>query len=209
LAHAARGGAWNSFIYNENMCGYVAESLLHAPLFRTWFVQLMGGLKSASKEGLLAAMKRKESIGLIPGGFHEASVSCAGADRVFLKDRKGFVVYALRHGYSLTPVYTFGESETYSQPQGMYKLRFALNDWKLPAILPFGRWWCPLLPRTNVELHTVGGTPLQLPKIDKPTAEDVDFWHSKYVQHLKAHFDLHKGNFGVASGSHKRELEIW
>ena len=121
---------------------------------------------------------------------------------------KGFVKYALQHGYSLTPVYTFGESETYSNVQGMTKFRYTINDWKLPAIVPFGKWWFPLLPKA-VELHTVGGRPLKLPRIEKPTKEDVDVWHGKYMQHLTEHFDEHKGTFGVASGSSKRELEIW
>ena len=83
----ANGGAWNSFYYDTNVCGFVAESLLHAPLFRTWFVKVLGGLRSAEKGSLLGAMGKRESIGLIPGGFHEATICHQGTDRVFLKNR--------------------------------------------------------------------------------------------------------------------------
>ena len=201
-------GAWNSFYYKNGVVGLVADALCHAPVFRFWFVQMLGGLGPASKGEFVKLLKARRSFGLIPGGFHEATIAERGTDRVFLRKRKGFVKYALQHGYSLTPVYTFGESETYSNPSGFWNARWALNDWKIPAILPFGRWFFPLLPKA-VELHTVGGSPLRLPRIEEPTAEQVDEWHAKYVTHLKALFDEHKAEFGKASGSDKRELEIW
>lgn len=31
-------------------------------------------------------------------------------ERVYLRQRKGFIKYALQHGYTLVPGYTFGES---------------------------------------------------------------------------------------------------
>ncbi|CAM9488198.1 unnamed protein product, partial [Heterosigma akashiwo] len=57
-------------------------------------------------------MEKGESFGIIPGGFEEATISKLGAQRVYLKKRKGFVKYALKYGYALVPVYTFGESDT-------------------------------------------------------------------------------------------------
>ena len=177
-------------------------------MFRIVFVKLLGGLHTATKESTQYFMKRGVSFCLIPGGFHEATIGCPQTDRVYLKDRKGFIKYALQYGYALQPVYTFGESETYANLQGAYKVRWSINDWKVPAIMPVGRWWCPILPR-GCELHTVGGTPLSLPKIVNPTAKDVDEWHGKYVEHLRGHFNKHKKEFGGGNGSSERELEIW
>ena len=202
----ANGGAWNSFFYTKGFLGLVASSLLHAPGFRLLFVKLLGGIDSAEKDSLVGKMKRGESFGLIPGGFHEATISHPGISRVFLKNRKGFVKYALQYGFTLTPVYTFGESSTYWNAPGFWGLRWWLNDRKLPSILPFGRWWFPLLPRP-VELNTIGGEPLKLPKIEKPTPNDVDMWHGVYVEHLKKHFDAHKKEFGGIEA--ESELEIW
>ena len=137
----ANAGAWNSFYYNSGVVGLVADALCHAPVFRFWFVKCLGGLGPASKGSFVACLTARRSFGLIPGGFHEATIASPGSDRVFLKDRKGFVKYALQHGFALTPVYTFGENELYDNPEGLWKLRWCLNDLKIPAILPVGRWY--------------------------------------------------------------------
>ena len=63
-----------------------------------------------------------------------------------------------------------------------------------------------MLPR-SVDLNTIGGEPLRLPKIEKPTAEDVDKWHKAYMEHLKKHFDTYKKEFGGTEAD--SELEIW
>jgi hypothetical protein len=36
-----------------------------------------------------SSLQNKESFGLIPGGFHEATIAYPGTSRVFLKNRKG------------------------------------------------------------------------------------------------------------------------
>ena len=36
-----------------------------------------------------------------------------GRERVYVRRRKGFVKLALRYGYTIYPIYTFGESHTY------------------------------------------------------------------------------------------------
>jgi len=104
------------------------------------------------------------------------------------------------------PVYTFGECNTYSNLQGMWKLRHTMNSWKLPAIVPFGRWYCPLLPK-KVAVNTIGGKPLKLPRIDQPSKGDIDEWHGKYVEHLKAHYARHADEF--AKYNESKELEVW
>ena len=42
--------------------------------------------------------------------FQEATITCKDVDRVYIKDRKGFVKYALQYGYDLVPSYTFGDA---------------------------------------------------------------------------------------------------
>ena len=74
----------------------------------------------------------------------------------------------------------------------------------LPAIVPWGQWWCPILPKNQVDLHVVVGTPLALPTIPQPTQNDIDTWHGLYVEHLIELFDHHKGRFGIIE-----DLEVW
>merc|ERR1711879_209657 len=96
---------------------------------------------------------------LVPGGFQEATITCPGHERVFLANRQGFVKYALRHGYDLVPVYTVGEADLFGNPQGAWRLRFALNALGIPAVLPLGCYWMPLAPR-RVPLRVVIGSPV-------------------------------------------------
>lgn len=65
-------------------------------------------------------------------------------------------------------------------------------------------WWAPFLPRSDIPLHTVVGSPLQLPLIPDPTAEDVAFWHKAYIKALTEIFDTYKGRFGYGD----RSLEV-
>jgi 2-acylglycerol O-acyltransferase 2 len=76
----------------------------------------------------------------------------------------------------------------------------------LPAILPFGAWFCPMLPRPNKELHVVVGVPLQLPKISQPSAEDVEKWHGKYTAQLH---ELYQRHAERAYGKGTHVLEVW
>ena len=199
-------GGWQEYFNTRGGIGLVANSLLHAPFFRAIFVNLAGSIEGADKATMIRKMKKGISLGLIPGGFEEATISCLGKDRVYLKKRKGFVKYALQYGYSLTPVYTFGECNLYWNLQGCWGLRHWMNAQKVPAIVCFGRWWCPLLPR-SVDVATIGGTPLVLPKIDNPTKADIDEWHGKYCEALVAHYERWEGEYGAYNG--KRGLEVW
>ena len=151
-------------------------------------------------------MRLQRNCGLIPGGFHDASIHCLDVDRVCLKNRKGFVKYAIQYQYSLTPVFGFGEKDTFYNVQGAWSLRLWLNDFGIPGILPFGRWICPILPR-NDRLHVVVGEPLKppkLPKDGKVTREMVDEHHAIYIAKLKAMYKKYSIVYGKEC-----ELEVW
>merc|ERR1719191_1725832 len=98
-----------------------------------------------------------------------------------MKNRKGIIKYALQHGYAVTPIWTFGETDTFHTFTHFLKQRLALNKFGIPAVAFFGFWGFPLLPMPNVDLLTFVGPPLQLPKIPDPTAADLDDWHKKYL----------------------------
>lgn len=52
---------------------------------------------------------------------------------MYLRNRKGFIVYALRYGYRVSPVYTFGEELLYSSFERWPNFRLWLNKWKIPC----------------------------------------------------------------------------
>ena len=105
--------------------------------------------------------------------------------------------------------YTFGESDLYrSLRHPLYRklCHFTLSKGGFVVPCFWGpRWWCPLLPRDDVPLHTVIAEPVQLPLIPNPTNEDVAHWHAKYVAAVVAIYDGHKVRFGYGD----RVLEVF
>jgi 2-acylglycerol O-acyltransferase 2 len=178
--------------------GLAVRLLCDSPLFRHFIVDTVRSTWPADREGMLALFNRGEAIALIPGGFHEASITCRGVHRAFVLKKKGFVKLALRYGYALYPSYVFGESDTYYNVQGATKLRIWLAEFNVPAIVPFGRGFFPPLPRRDLGLYHVVGKPIVLPKIEDPTQAQLDEYHAKYVQALRELFDRNKANFGCA-----------
>lgn len=145
-----------------------------------------------------------ENVGLIPGGFQEASLYVRGRHRVVLKRKTGFIKYALQFGYQVVPVYVFGEEKTLWKVDLLPKrVALWLNKFNIPATVFFGKYG--LLPDDDIDLRVVVGEPLQLPTIASPSAEDVSKHHALYVQALKDLFDRHKEANGVAPDV---ELEI-
>lgn len=177
-----------------------------APTFRIGLSLLGCKMGSVSPRDLNRYMENQEpELMIVPGGFHEATIACKGHERVYLKNRKGFVKYALRHGYDLVPVYTFGEGDLYSNPQGGWCWRFALNNICLPTVLPWGFTWMPLFPNREAEVTTVVGPPVPMPHIKKPTTEDVRVHHDRYVKALE---EIYRKTAPVTA-SKNRKLEIW
>ena len=141
--------------------------------------------------------------------MEEVALYTRGRERVYLRKRAGFIKYALQHGYLVQPAYTFGECDLYTSLQAGRAVRM----WMLRAlgfVVPIfwgPYWWCLgafFLPRRDVPLHTVVGSPLKLPTIAEPTTEDVALWHGRYVAAITEIFDAYKGRFGYGD----RTLEV-
>ena len=152
------------------------------------------GCESVGKRNMLKRMKSSANIGLIPGGFEEATIFAHDHHRVFIRNRRGFVKYALQHGYKVHPVYSFGEEKTYYAFPYFLNARLWLNKWKIPAVAFFG-FLLPFLPKPKVDLVTVVGTGIPFPTISNPTPKDVDQYHTKYVEELRNLFDKHKSKY--------------
>ncbi|KAE9033403.1 hypothetical protein PR002_g8691 [Phytophthora rubi] len=173
----------------------VADILFYFPVMRE-LVNWMD-FTSAAKPAFKEVMRTGQSVCLMPGGFEEATLYERGKHRVYIKKRFGFIKLALQHGYKVHPVYTFGEEYAYYTFPFLLKLRLKLNEFKMPGVLFFGRPECFYLPRTDVDLITVVGKPIALPRIEHPTKEDVRKYHGLYVTALQHLFDQHKGVYAV------------
>ena len=161
---------------------------------------------AATKRVMLKAMAEgKSSLALLPGGFQEATLCSRGKDRVYVKNRAGFVKYCLMHGYSIVPCYTFGESDCYKCFSWLLGPRLALAKRNIPAAAMWGAWWCPMLPRSDAELITFIGEEIKLPKIAEPSKDEIKKYHGQYIHALQALFDKHKAE----AGSPDAKLEVF
>ncbi|RHY99950.1 hypothetical protein DYB35_008959 [Aphanomyces astaci] len=163
-----------------------------------------GGPANRSSFEMLA--KEGTNIGLLPGGFEEASLFTYKKHRVFLKNRKGFIKLGLQYGYKVHPVYTFGEEDTFWTLPYFASLRLFLNQYKIPTVVFWGQWWCPFMPHPSAKLVTVVGPPLALPLTPSPTKEDVDKYHALYLDALQTLFDKFKAEYASTPDA---TLEIW
>ncbi|CAI5728839.1 unnamed protein product [Peronospora effusa] len=114
-------------------------------------------------------MATGQNVCLLPGGFEEATIYERGKHRVYIKKRFGFIKLALQHGYKVHPVYTFGEEYAYHTFPYLLKLRLKLNEFKIPVVFFYGLLRCFYLPCTDVDLITVVGEALVMPRIEQPT----------------------------------------
>ena len=170
-------GNTRSEFYDARVVFMVVETLFYIPIISD--IVIFNNTWPATKYEMVTRMEKKQNLALLPGGFEEATLYRNGRHRVFIKQRKGFVKYALQNGYKLVPTYTFGEERTYWAFSWLSKKLKFLNKYKIPTVFFIGKYL--LAPNDNVSLITVVGSPLQLPRIEEPTDADVDEWHGKYV----------------------------
>ena len=184
---------------------FIAASLREPSHLFKLLCDVSGRLESASRKQMLKFMRLGRNVAIIPGGFEDATLFEHGKHRVAMKKRKGLIKYALQHGYSLVPIYTFGENRSFYTWTGGLKQRMWLNKFQMPAVLFWGDYLVPIFPRRDCHCLSYIGEPLQLPLMGEPTSADVDEWHGKYLAALKRLFDESKGDAGEPDAV----LEIW
>ncbi|KAG1713342.1 hypothetical protein DVH05_001128 [Phytophthora capsici] len=173
----------------------VAENLFWFPVMRDLLNWM--DFNSVAKSTFHRIMATGQNVCLIPGGFEEATLYERGKHRVYIKKRFGFIKLALQHGYKVHPAYTFGEEYAYHTFPYFLKLRLKMNEFKIPGVLFFGLPQCFFLPHSDIDLITVVGEALILPHIEQPTKEDVQKYHSQYVEALQKLFDKYKSVYAV------------
>jgi 2-acylglycerol O-acyltransferase 2 len=167
---------------------------------------LHGGIGVLSKSNLQEEMASMRNIAFVPGGLQDATVASFGKERTCIRKRTTFIKYALEHGYKVTPVYTFGESMAYFTFSSLLDLRLWLSrTFGIQASIVLGFPLFPLLPEPSTEIRTVVGKPIQMPKIEEPSVEDIEKYHQAYCEALTDLFEQHKQAAGLGESA---RLEI-
>jgi 2-acylglycerol O-acyltransferase 2 len=204
--------AWSAFL-NDHEGSYASiqpdmdvrfvtlASNFKIPFFRE--LLLWVGLLDASADTIRFNLNKGRSIIVMVGGAEESLHARPGVSELVLSRRKGFVKIALQMGTPLVPVYGFGENELFyqvSNPEGSILRRVqeyikGITGVALPAFHGRGIFLYDygFLPR-RIPLVTVIGEPIPLPKIEKPTDEDIEKYHTIYIENLKRLYNEYKGS---------------
>ncbi|XP_058481846.1 2-acylglycerol O-acyltransferase 2-A isoform X2 [Solea solea] len=182
------------------------------PLFRDYI--MCGGLVSSAKSSLsyLVSCPEGGQVAVIAvGGAPEALDARPGALKLQIKNRKGFIKLALKHGAQLVPVFSFGENELFDQmenPAGS-SLRTLQNRLQsimgvaLPLFHARGvfQYSFGLIPYRK-SIHTVVGKPISVTQTPSPSSEDIESLHAIYLQSLTDLFEHHKHTYGLSDDQH-------
>ncbi|KAK9918066.1 hypothetical protein WJX75_000903 [Coccomyxa subellipsoidea] len=179
------------------MIGLVATVLLQIPFFKHMFAWM--GCKPADKPVTMRLLKNA-SVGIIVEGvagiFQGATLQ---HERIFLKQRKGFIKCAIQSGVDIVPVYHLGSSQ-------MLRCTGS-SDWsrrmRMSMCVFWGRWGLPLPYKHDIV--SLVGTPVTVVQQDDPSQEEVDAVHARFVTAITELFDTHKH---LMPGWEKKKLTI-
>ena len=181
------------FLHHPNNNGIFSKSklLMARPAYYLPFgglIHSLYGSSTVNPQSFNKLLKDKTNVCFYPGGFEEATLTKCEENTVYINNRKGFIKYALKYGYTIYPTYFFDECNLW-KTFSLGKFGLLLNKLKIPAIFPK-----TLLPNKNCFLKGVVGKGIKLPKIENPTKEDIGNYHEIYIEKLKELFEKHKIN---------------
>lgn len=182
-----------------------ASILFRIPAVRE--ISLWSGAVDARKEVAEKILRDGGSFSVFPGGQMEQMLTEYGKETLYLKQRKGFVKIALKHGVPLVPCYGFGCSDYYQTSKFALGWRmWLLKNFGMAIPLAtgtFGSSLCPFPTATTVVL----GAPVDIPKLKvkgKPSSKEVDHAHKLFCDALVKLFEDNKKRLGYGD----RTLDI-
>ena len=120
---------------------------------------------------------------------------------------------AVKAGVPIVPVYVFGHTRLFTQPEFAPDSPVAKLSRKLSMCgnrsaarvlsarrsltLFWGRFYLPIPERTNITVAV--GTPIPTVKTEHPTPEQIDTYHALYLQELERLYHKHKAEAGYGS----------
>ncbi|KAI4564467.1 hypothetical protein MJT46_010265 [Ovis ammon polii x Ovis aries] len=182
------------------------------PFFRDYIMK--GGLVPVDKKSVAHILSRKGSGNLVVitvGGIKEALKTRPGANKLVLRNRKGFVRLALMHGADLVPIFSFGDNDLFVHPKkslGFWWKWFIDQLYKKTGVaLPlfYGRgvfqYSFGFIPYRR-PITTVVGKPIEVQKTPHPSQQEVDRLHQRYMNELENLFEAHKLKYNVPKDQH-------
>ena len=156
-------GLLSNMNYHNNdalsrMSGLSSRFMLNMPI--TGLLLKLWGVQAVDPQNLKRLMSSNKNIGLLPGGFQEATLTTAKQLRIFIQNRKGFIKYALKFNYSLYPTLVLNEHQVFWTFDYWLNFRMLINKIKMPGVFFFHPKSLFFYPST-VEFITVVGKGLR------------------------------------------------
>jgi len=169
----------------------VASVLLKTPILKN--VMGIYSLTAASSSNVRKILQTEKGVKgclvIYIGGIAELFKTCKEEERLYIKERKGFIKVALREGVDVMPVYLFGNTSVLSVLKNGFLEKMS-RSMQMSVTWFWGKWFLPI-PRDEKLLY-VRGKPLGLPHIPDPTDADINQWHAKYVSEVKRLYNENK-----------------
>lgn len=141
------------------------------------------------------------SVAIMAGGIAELFLSSREQERVYLKNRKGFVKIAIEKGVPLVPVYYFGNTHLFDFVTSGFMAGIS-RKLRTSLLVFYGRWYLPI-PYQHPILMVIG-EPIHVQQNAKPTQSEIEEVHRQFVHELQKLFDDFKGEIGWEA----KELEV-
>ncbi|KAJ3237378.1 Diacylglycerol O-acyltransferase 2 [Chytriomyces hyalinus] len=180
------------------------ETNFKIPFWRD--ILLFLNVASADKKSInyiLGGPKSKpgDSVMLVLGGAAESLEAFPNTNKIVLKGRLGFIKLALQHGATLVPTFAFGENDIWDQvpnPKGSYVRKFQTMFKDIASFSPVlfhGRgiftYDYGIMPYRK-PITVVTGIPIDCPKLDTVTEEDLKRVQRLYIAGVQSLYDKYK-----------------
>jgi len=189
-----------SKLFNDKLCHWTcAPVVLKLPIVSS-FMKHMGYIPAKAKHIVDTLTKKEENVGVVLDGIAGMFRSDKNTEIANIKQRKGIIKIALRAGVPIVPTYGFGHTSLWKIVVDPFGILEALSLKLDISLTPFfGRWGWFLGPPQRVPLCVALGEPVLCPKIDEPTQDDIDKYHSQLLQSYADLFECHKASYGWAN----------
>ena len=168
-----------------DLVGLCSRFMLHLPLVGLFL--RMWGFQAVNHNNLKRLLRSEVNVGLVPGGFEEATLTVQDELRVYIKKRKGFIKYALENNYAIHPVLAVNEHKYFWTFRYFEQARLWLNKIKLPGVFYWSKQSALLLP-FNLHYVAVVGKGIKgrvYHEGEKATKEEINKAHGEYIEEIK------------------------
>ena len=193
----------------KNKC--VSSLVLEIPIFGDICKTIF---KSVSKDSMKSIMSKGESLSLLPGGFNEIYMMENYKYNIHVPS--GFIALAIKYNYTIYPMLSLGENETYKTipiPKSIFRyLKRFIKILPVPIIMPFGKWmtFIPI----SVPIITYYGKPIDCENefMNDKSIENVK---NKIISELQSIFNKnienyceYRNNLGILPKVHSSQYSI-